>query len=73
MLHFLIAHGDPSIHELLITIFLFLTAPVIAHMGAKAHILRDGRLREELPATGRPADWAAVDTGDWRKTSGLSS
>ncbi len=62
MLYFLLAHGHLSFHELLITIFLFLTPPVTAQMVAKAHILRDGDRRRELPPTGRPVGWATLDT-----------
>ena len=61
MLYFLIEHGDLSMHELLITIFLFLTAPVTAHMISKAHILRDHSRRLELPPTGRDPGWATLD------------
>jgi multicomponent K+:H+ antiporter subunit G len=61
MLHFLLAHGRLSFHELLIAIFLFLTAPVTALMVAKAHILRDHDRRRDLPPTGRPAGWATLD------------
>lgn len=61
MLYFLLEGGELSIHELLITIFLFLTAPVTAHMVAKAHILRSARGREKLPPTGRPVGWAVLD------------
>ena len=60
MLHFLFVEGDPSVHELLITVFLFLTAPVTAQMISKAHILREKRLRDALPGTGRPAGWATL-------------
>src|SRR3954463_5669844 len=60
MLYFLLAHGHLSFHELLITIFLFLTAPVTALMVAKAHILRSRERRRELPPTGRPAGWATL-------------
>src|ERR1051325_3952055 len=45
MLYFLLAHGRLSFHELLIAIFLFLTAPVTALMVAKTHILRDHQCR----------------------------
>lgn len=38
MLFFLFERGFLSIHELLITLFLFLTAPVSAHLIARAHI-----------------------------------
>lgn len=60
LFHFLLG-GNPSIHEFLITVFLFLTAPVSAHMIAKAHILRDKRRRLELPPTGRDVGWATLD------------
>ena len=61
MLYFLLGRGELSIHELLISTFLFLTAPVTAHMVAKAHILRDTSDRKKLPPTGRPAGWAAIE------------
>jgi len=61
MLYFLLAHGRASFHELLIAIFLFLTAPVTALMVAKAHMLRDRDRRRELPPTGRPVGWATLD------------
>ncbi len=52
--------GEWSLHELLITLFLVLTAPVSAHMVAKAHILRAKRERADLPETGRPVGWATI-------------
>lgn len=61
MLYFLLARGRLSLHELLITTFLFLTAPVTALMVAKAHILRDHNRRRELPPTGHAAGWATLD------------
>ncbi|MGD9616605.1 MAG: Na+/H+ antiporter subunit G [Alphaproteobacteria bacterium] len=61
MLYFLLARGHLSFRELLITIFLFLTAPVTALMVAKAHILRDRNRRRELPPPGRPVGWATLD------------
>lgn len=61
MLHFMVAGDQWSFHELLITIFLFLTAPVSAHMVAKAHILRSKKDRADLPPTGGPAGWATLD------------
>ncbi len=61
MLYFVVAGGHLSFHELLITIFLFLTAPVTAHMVAKAHILRSKTDRRSLPPTGRPDGWATLD------------
>jgi multicomponent K+:H+ antiporter subunit G len=49
MLYFFILTGLPSIHELLITVFLFLTAPVTAHMVAKAHIFEHSDMHASLP------------------------
>lgn len=59
MLHFALIGGEVSFHELMITIFLFLTAPITAHFIAKAHIHRHVR-REELPPTGTATDWATL-------------
>jgi len=64
MLYFWIVEGNPSIHELLITLFLFLTAPVTAQMIAKAYILRERQAREVLPGTGRPVGWATLDAAE---------
>jgi len=59
--------GSWSAHELLITLFLFITAPVSANMIAKAHLHRQGwgidpnpadRIPGELPDTGGPTGWA---------------
>jgi multicomponent K+:H+ antiporter subunit G len=61
MVYFAALRGGPSIHELLITLFLFLTAPVSAQMLAKAHILRAADERADLPETGRAAGWATLD------------
>ena len=61
MLYFLLLEGDPSVHELLITFFLFLTTPVSAQMIAKAYILRDVQARSTLPPTGRAVGWATLD------------
>jgi multicomponent K+:H+ antiporter subunit G len=61
MTYFAIEKGDPSAHELLITLFLILTAPVTAQMIAKAQILRDRSMRTLLPPTGRSAGWATLD------------
>jgi multicomponent K+:H+ antiporter subunit G len=61
MLYFLLVKGMLSFHELMITLFLFLTAPVTAHMIAKAHILRDRSLQNRLPPTGTAVGWATLD------------
>jgi multicomponent K+:H+ antiporter subunit G len=60
MLYFAVVLRDISIHELVITLFLFLTAPITANFVAKAHLhRRRGEL--DLPPTGRPLDWATFD------------
>jgi multicomponent K+:H+ antiporter subunit G len=61
MLYFWVIEGVPSFHELLITLFLFLTAPITALMLAKANLLRRKRESEALPQTGRPVTWATLE------------
>ena len=52
--------GDaPSLHELLITLFIFLTAPVTGLMIAKANIHLQWT-KDELPPTGTGTDWATL-------------
>ncbi|MDY6924092.1 MAG: Na+/H+ antiporter subunit G [Pseudomonadota bacterium] len=67
MIYFPATGAAWSAHELLITIFLFLTAPVSANMIAKAHLHRQGHGIDPNPAddivTGLPRppggeDWA---------------
>ena len=60
MIHAWVLEGDGSFHELLITIFLFLTAPIVAHFIAKAHIHRHVA-PEELPEAGTDRGWAVHD------------
>lgn len=59
MLYFA-AEGRLTAHELLITLFLFLTAPITANMVAKAYLQRHGS-EKELPPTGRDYGWATYD------------
>lgn len=63
MVYFSAVRGRFSIHELLITFFLFLTAPVTAHMLAKVRLLRSRAEAARLPPTGRPTGWATLDPG----------
>ena len=58
MLYFALVQGDPSLHELMITLFLFLTAPVTAHMIAKAHLLRNRALHRSMPQPPGGQSWA---------------
>ncbi len=57
MLHQYFGDGVISFHELIITIFLLLTAPITAHFIAKAH-LHQNVPPESLPETGTGAPWA---------------
>ncbi len=57
MLHALFGNGVVSLHELLITLFLFLTAPISAHFIAKMH-LHQNVPPETLPETGTGSLWA---------------
>ena len=63
IVYFTATRGSFSVHELLITLFLFLTAPVSAQMLAKAYLLRSREEQSRLPATGRSADWATLAKG----------
>ena len=54
MLFFSSRNGGLSLHELLITLFLFLTAPVSAHMLAKAALQQKLRISEQT--RGKPWD-----------------
>jgi multicomponent K+:H+ antiporter subunit G len=67
MAYFGLVEGSLSFHELLITLFLFLTAPITAHMLAKANILRNRREANRLPPTGRPVGWATLERGEERR------
>jgi multicomponent K+:H+ antiporter subunit G len=67
MIYFPAFGGTWSAHELLITLFLFITAPVSANMIAKAHLHRHGwgvdpnpadGIPDQLPGTGGPTGWA---------------
>ncbi len=59
MLSTLFATGVLSFHELMIKLFLFLTAPITAHFIAKVH-LHLNEPRDSLPATGTDAPWAGA-------------
>jgi multicomponent K+:H+ antiporter subunit G len=49
-----------SLHELLITLFLLLTAPITANFIAKVHI-HQRESRDSLPAAGEDGSWATQD------------
>ena len=60
-LFFWLERGYPSYHEVLIGVFLFISAPITAHMIAKANLLRRKREADTLPATGRRVGWATLE------------
>ncbi len=60
MLYFSLVKGKFSFHELLITLFLFLTAAITANFIAKTYMVRNVT-REELPKTERPYGWSIFD------------
>ena len=61
MVFFAGLEGTLSIHEVLITAFLFLTAPISAHFIAKAHLHEHPELCEDLPETGRALGWSTFE------------
>jgi multicomponent K+:H+ antiporter subunit G len=60
MIYFAVFHRLPTAHELMITLFLFLTAPVTANMVAKAHIFRHRNVQDELPPAASGPGWATL-------------
>ncbi|WP_370283199.1 Na+/H+ antiporter subunit G [Pseudooceanicola sp.] len=60
MVYFVAIKGDFTFHELLISLFLFLTAPISANFIAKTYLTRSGR-DEELPATASEYGWSIHD------------
>ena len=69
MLFFALVLDNISIHELVITLFLFLTAPITANFIAKAHLHRRGG-ELELPTTGGPEGWATFDPPPDQRSAG---
>lgn len=70
MVYFPVFGGAYSVHELLITLFLLLTAPVSANMIAKSHLHRQGHkidpnpaddIPERLPRPPGGVDWATFE------------
>ena len=61
ILHSLASEGRLSLHELLITLFLFLTAPITANFIAKVHI-HHHETRQSLPPVDEDKTWATLAT-----------
>ena len=60
MLYFFLAEGKLTFHELMITLFLFLTAPITANFISKAYLLTN-KDTEVLPSTEGDYGWANFD------------
>lgn len=56
--------GYLSLHELLITLFLFLAAPITAYMIAKAHILTSPETQEQMTPPGTGAPWSTLSESE---------
>jgi multicomponent K+:H+ antiporter subunit G len=57
MLHFGVRDGAVSLHEVLISVFVFFTAPVSGHLLAKAMLHLEGKSIDDLAAPpGTPAE-----------------
>jgi multicomponent K+:H+ antiporter subunit G len=61
MLHFWTVNGYLSIQEFLITVFLFITAPVTAHFIAKAHLHTHQSMKDELPQASHCSGWSTYE------------
>lgn len=60
ILHFALFEQKYSLEELLITVFLFFTAPISTHFIAKAWLHLHAR-PHDLPATGTSTDWIGYE------------
>lgn len=61
MIYFPASGGGITFHELLITLFLFITAPISANLIAKAHLHRQGWGLDPNPLDGIPGDVPPTD------------
>lgn len=69
VLHAFLVEGGGSLHELLITLFLFLTAPITALFIAKAHIHRHID-KGDLPVLSDDTSWAVLERDEETGQSG---
>lgn len=65
MLYFVFTTGFFSFHELMITLFLFITAPITAHFVAKAN-LHTNVDRSKVSPTGSARPWAGFESDEAR-------
>lgn len=64
MIHFGTTQGRLSIQEILITFFLFITAPVTAHFVAKAHLHTELDPEQDLPRDANRVGWSTYRSLD---------
>ncbi|SMX22871.1 Na+/H+ antiporter subunit G [Boseongicola aestuarii] len=57
MVYFVAKTGHVSVHELIITLFLFLTAPITANFIAKTYMARNLKV-SDLPKSGTDYGWS---------------
>lgn len=61
MLYFFFVKDTLSFHELMISVFLFITAPITAHFMSQTHI-RLNMKKRDLPDTETLCGWSIYDT-----------
>ena len=62
MIHLSATAGQVSIQEVLITAFLFVTAPVTAHFITKAHMHTEVDPERDLPKPDGPSGWCTFES-----------
>jgi multicomponent K+:H+ antiporter subunit G len=64
MIHFVAVEGRLSVQELLVTFFLFITAPVTAHFVAKAYLHTEVDPDRDLPKAAGRYGWSTFESMD---------
>ena len=62
MIHLSVTKGQVSIQEVLITAFLFVTAPVTAHFITKAYMHTEVDPERDLPKPSGPYGWSTFES-----------
>jgi multicomponent K+:H+ antiporter subunit G len=72
ILHFALIEQKYTVEEILVTIFLFITAPISTHFLAKAWLHRNAR-PEDLPETGTDCGWIGYDLAEPKEAEGTEA
>lgn len=64
MIYSFVFEAEGSLHELLITLFLFITAPITANFISKAYLHRHAH-EETLPEPNGDTNWAVLERPEW--------